>query len=218
MTATMNLDLAGRIAQVPRPVAVLSREVAKGLTSRQQEILDELVVIFNDGFDHLTMAEIASAVNCSLRTLYSLASSRDELVLIVVDRNLWRLGRGARDAIEPGMSPVEAIRSYLRAANLAVANTTDAFARDTAVMPEAQAINDDHSRYLIDVTEALLDEAVRIGEIRPCNTKAVARAMAGLGREFARPEVMIDFETSPKEAADEVVDIILRGLSSGAPR
>ena len=85
-----------------------------------------------------TMADIAARAGCSLRTLYDLAPSRDELVLTVIDRNLRHIGRAAVDAMAPDMAPLEAIRAYLRAANLAVASTTPAFARDQAATPSTQ--------------------------------------------------------------------------------
>ncbi len=205
-------EVLTRIRRVPSPTPVLSREDLATLTDRQREILDLLGTIFDDGFAHLTMADIAREVNCSLRTLYSLAGSRDELVLIVVDRNLWRVGRAARKAIRPSMEPLDAIRSYLRAANVAVAGITEAFANDTAAIPAALALNDAHNRYIIAVTKALLDEAVRRGDIARCDTAAVARVVAGLGRDLARPDVLITLRSSPKRAADAMVDVILRGL------
>jgi hypothetical protein len=88
-------ELQERLRSVRPPPAVLGRERERRLTDRQRQILDHLGQMFDGGFAHLTMAEIASRSNCSLRTLYGLAPSRDELVLIVVDRNLWRVGRTA---------------------------------------------------------------------------------------------------------------------------
>ncbi len=208
-------NLLALTESVERPIPILSREVASQLTTRQQEILDELTVIFDDGFAQYTMADVAAKVNCSLRTLYTLAGSRDELVLMVVDRNLWRMGRGARRAIQPDMAPLEAIRIYLRAANVAVATITEQFARDCDNMTEAREVNRAHSAYLVRVTCALLDEAVRRGDIARCNTAAVAHVIAGLGRDFSEPDTLIRMRTSPKKAADEMVDVILRGLLRG---
>ena len=216
MSAVTERDLLTLTAKVIRPIPVLNREAAENLTTRQSEILDELTTRFDDGgFAHLTMAEIAAYVNCSLRTLYTLAASRDELVLIVVDRNLWRLGRGARKAIKADMAPIDAIRSYLRAANLAVANVTEDFARDCAAMPEAAALNQAHSSYVVAVTEALLNEAVRRGDIDRCNTAATAQVVAGLGRLFTDPTNIGRHRASPKKLADDMVDVILRGLEQG---
>ena len=38
--------------------------------------------------------------------------------------------------------------------------------------------------------------------------------MAGIGRDFSRPEVIGSLRSSPKEAADEALDVILAGLTS----
>jgi AcrR family transcriptional regulator len=206
------VDLHERLRAVPRPTAVLSRERERALTARQREILDQLGALFDDGFADLTMAGIAARLSCSLRTLYELAPSRDELVLMVVDRNLWRIGRTATGALDSVMAPLDALRAYLQAATVAVAGTSVAFARDLDAVPAAQRLNDAHSEYLIAVTRCLLDVAVEHGEIAPVDTAAIARVMAGVGRQFARPEVMSTLRSSPKDAADAVVDVILRGL------
>lgn len=208
------LDLHERLRSVPRPTPVLTREREAALTPRQREILDQLGALFDQGFAELTMAELASALSCSLRTLYELAPSRDELVLMVVDRNLWRIGRTASAALDSDMAPLDALRAYLEAATVAVARTTPAFARDLAAVPAAQRLNDAHSDYLVAVTRCLLDTAVERGDIADVDTGAIARVMAGVGRDFARPEVISTLRSSPKEAADEVVDVLLRGLRS----
>lgn len=218
MTTTDTLtdanELERRIRAVPAPRPVLDRERERQLTRRQREVLDHLSSVFDDGFAHLTMAELAARANCSLRTLYELAPSRDELVLTVVDRNLWRVGRRAMPAIRPDMAPLDAIRAYLEAATVAVGGTTEAFARDLATVPAAQRLSDEHSDYLVAVTRCLLDLAVERGDVADVDTGAVARVVAGLGRDFARPDVLPLLRSSPKAAADAVVDIVLRGLTA----
>lgn len=207
-------EVMARIARVPRPQPVMSRETYAALSDRQREILDRVGLLFADGFNHLTMAEIASSLNCSLRTLYTVAKSREDLVLIVVDRNLWAIGRAARDAIVPDMQPLDAIRSYLRAASVSVASITEAFANDTDSTPAAQALHSAHNSYLASVTQALLNEAVRSGAIARCDTGAVSKIIAGLGRQFSRADVISTLRSSPKKAADDMVDVILLGLQA----
>ncbi len=201
-----------RLRSVPAPEPVLSRERADALTDRQREILDELGRIFDKGFVDVTMAELAGQLNCSLRTLYGLADGRNELVLMVVDRNLRKVGRSARDAIHDDMTALDAIRAYLSAATVAVQDTTEEFARDIRTMPEGVSLNIGHSDYLISVTKALLDIAVEEGEIADVDSVAVARMIAGLGRDFANPDVLTQLRSSPKESADAMVDIVLSGL------
>ena len=56
------------------------------------------------------------------------------------------------------------------------------------------------------------ERAVAEGEIAPVDTAAVAHVLAGLGREFARPEVAEIAQASPKQTADAISEIILQGL------
>ena len=205
-------DLVERLRAVAAPRPVLTREREQELTDRQREILDELGRIFDKGFADLTMADLASQLNCSLRTLYGLAPSRDELVLTVVDRNLRKIGRAAHAAITPEMSALEAVRAYLSAATVAVGSITPEFADDMSEIAAGLGLNEAHSDYLVDVTRCLLDLAVDEGEIDDVDTAAVARMIAGLGRDFARPDVMPHLRTSPKLAADAMVDVVLHGL------
>ncbi len=207
-------DLTRRLRAIPAPLPMLDRDREHQLTSRQREILDELGSMFHHGFADLTMAEIAARLNCSLRTLYGLAPSRDELVLTVIDRDLWEIGRNAMGAIEPDMAPLDALRAYLAAATVAVSSTTQELARDLAAMPAAQRRNGAHSEYLVAVTRGLLDLAVEQGDIPDIDTAAVARVIASLGRDFAQPYAIAELRTSPKEAADTMMDIVLRGLNS----
>lgn len=207
-------ELTRRIREVPGPTPVLGREHERALTDRQRDVLDQLGRLFDGGFADLTMADMASSLNCSLRTLYELAPSREQLVLTVIDRNLWRVGRSAMGAIDDDRGPLETIRTYLEAANVAVAGTTTPFARDMAAVPAAQQLSDDHSDYLVTVTRCLLDMAVERGEIPDVDTAAVARVMASLGRDFALAQVFATLRSSPKEAADALLGIIMRGLTT----
>jgi AcrR family transcriptional regulator len=206
-----------RLRAVRRPRPILGRQRERELTDRQRQILDEMEDLVAGGFAELTMAELASRLNCSLRTLYALAASRDELVLMVIDRSLWRIGRQARDAIGDDLAPLDAIRAYLEAATVAVSGWTGGFARDLAAVPAAQHLQDDHNEYLFAVTRTLLDLAVERGDIAPVDTAAVARVLAGLGRFFSGPAVIPTLRSSPKEAADEVVDLIIGGLRALPP-
>jgi AcrR family transcriptional regulator len=203
-----------RLRAVRRPRPVLARERERALTDRQRELLDQMEHLFANGFADLTMAGLAARLNCSLRTLYALAPSRDELVLIVVDRSLWRTGREARDAIGDDLAPLDAVRAYLEAATVAVSGWTEAFVRDLATVPAVQQLAGDHNEYLFAVTRTLLDLAVERGDIPDVDTAAVSRVLAGLGGFFSRPNILPTLRSSPKEAADEVVDLVLRGLLS----
>jgi len=198
-------------ARAPRPL--LPPETERRLTARQREILDELeALVVEEGFGELTLADLAARVNCSLRTLYRLAPSKDELVLTVIDRRLHRIGREAMSTVRPGMDPLEALRAYLHAATTALGPTTESLARELASVPGAARLVRDHGGYVIAVTQGLLDRALERGQIEPVDTAALALVLGGLGAWFSRPEVIPQLASTPKQAADAITDILVRGL------
>ena len=203
-----------RVPGVRAPRPLLAPGAERRLTPRQREVLaalEELVV--RGGFAELTMAEIAARLGCSLRTLYGISPSKDELVLVVVDRRLRRIGRRAIAALDAPQRPLEALRAYLRTANEAVQPTTVAFAREFADVPGAQRLLDAHEGYVVAVTRSLLERAVAEGDIAPVDTAALAHVLGHLGREFSRPEVAATaVARTPKETADAITDLILRSL------
>ncbi|MDX1648352.1 MAG: TetR/AcrR family transcriptional regulator [Myxococcota bacterium] len=200
--------------RAPRPL--LSAETERALTGRQREVLENLETLLADEkLAELTMAQIAAAMNCSLRTLYGIAPSKDELILTLVDRRLHRIGRAATRALDERLPPLQAVRAYLAAANEAVQPEALTFSKAFADVPGASRLLDAHEDYVVAVTRALLDRAVEAAAIPPVDTFAVAHVLGGLGREFSRPEVAEQAAEPPKATADALVEILLRGLESG---
>ena len=202
-----------RLPGVRAPKPLLPPETERRLTARQRQLLDELeALVAAEGLAELTMAEIAAQMNCSLRTLYGIAPSKEELVLTVVDRRLHRIGRTAIGSLDASLSPLAALRAYLQAANEAVQPETVTFARNFADVPGAKRLLDSHEGYVIAVTQSLLDRAVAEGQIPPVDTASLAHVLGGLGREFASPELAAVAAAPPKDTADAITEIILRGL------
>jgi AcrR family transcriptional regulator len=204
-----------RPARVRVPKRRLSRDAEAALTPRQFEILEALEEwVLMGGFADATMAEIAKRMGCSMRTLYGIAPSKDELVLVILDRGLHRIGRAAIHALDLGESPLERLRAYLRATNRAVQPTTAAFSSDFARVPGAPALNEAHADYVVEMTRALLDEAVEAGEIGEVNTAATAHVLGRLGNDFSRPVLRDMVLGAPRTTADATAEIILAGLAA----
>ncbi len=205
-----------RFSDVRAPKPLLSRESERRLSARQLELLEELEAkLVRGGLGELTMSEIASDVGCSLRTLYGIAPSKDELLLLVVDRRLHRIGRAAVDVLEAGRPPLETLRAYLRATNEAVQPESVVLSADLGDVVGAGALFASHEGYLSAVAKSLLDRAVAAGDVGPVDTAAIAHVLGGLGREFARPEVVRKVRGSAKETADHLTELLLDGLPPG---
>jgi len=203
-----------RFPKVRAPKPLLSTEGERALTTRQRELLDQLEShIAEDGMTERTMAEVAAHMGCSLRTLYGIASSKDELLRVVVDRKMRAIGRRALDRLDDRMTPLEMLRVYLATTNEAVTPTTQRLSRALSGVSGAAHMFGGHSDYVVAMTQHLLERAVEVGEIAPVDTTAVAHVLGGLGSEFVRPEVAEQMGDGPKPTADAIAEIILRGLA-----
>ncbi|MEM7412768.1 MAG: TetR/AcrR family transcriptional regulator [Myxococcota bacterium] len=215
MSPALAAEPSKPFAGVRAPKRLLPEAAERKLTERQREILDELeAAIVEDGFAGLTMAQLAARMNCSLRTLYGLAPSKDALQLMVMDRRLHRIGRAAMTAVAPDLDALSALRAYLQATNLAIGPTTETFARSFDAVPGADRLMNQHGNYVIAVTRTLLDRAIEAGQIQPVDTGALALVLGGLGGFFARPQVIPLIAGSPQHTADAILEILIRGLEA----
>jgi AcrR family transcriptional regulator len=204
-----------RYKNVRAPKRLLTPSVEASLTARQLEILDTLDdSVLHGDFKDLTMAEIAKRMTCSLRTLYDIAPSKEALVLAVADRQLHRVGREAMDNLELDLPPLERLRSYLRATNLALQPRTVLFKTAFGNLAGATDLAEAHTRYIVEITKALLDEAVEAGDIQELDSGALAFVLGRLGREFSRSEAQRIAKGSARDTADSIAEIILNGLAS----
>ena len=202
-----------RYKNVRAPKRLLRPSVEASLTARQLEILDTLdASVLSGDFADLTMAEIARRMTCSLRTLYDIAPGKDALVLAVADRQLHRVGREAMEALEMDLPPLDRLRAYLRATNRALQPKTVLFTQAFRKFSGASELAEAHTKYIVEITRALLDEADQAGDIRDVDSGAVAFVLGRLGREFSRSEMAGAGNESPRETADSIAEIILDGL------
>ena len=207
-----------RLPGVRAPRPLLDPDVERRLTPRQRGLIDALEeLVVSGGLADLTMLQIAARMNCSLRTLYGVAQSKEELFLAVVDRRLHRIGRRAIASLDASLTPIDALRAYLSAASDALDTELMAVSREFADFPGTKRLLDSHERYVIGVVRSLLDRAVSEGQIAPCDTASIAHLFGTLGREFARPEVAAAAQASAKATMAELAGIIIRGLVA-APR
>ena len=101
-------------------VREVEKSSVKVLTSRHHEIINLLEKMLEKGIPDLTMSELASKLKISLRTLYEIAPSKDQLITMTIDNILRRLGKDALDEISTIQSPFKKLQKYLSTVNQAV--------------------------------------------------------------------------------------------------
>ncbi|MEM1333965.1 MAG: TetR/AcrR family transcriptional regulator [Actinomycetota bacterium] len=193
----------------PRPL--LSRTAEARLGTRHREVLDAIEAIFVErGFAQFTIADLASRIGCSRRTLYELAPSKDQLVLVVLDRFLHRKGRNALDAIDPEDPVAEQIRSYL--AGGVEFGWEHRFGDDLADDAAARRLVDVHYRFVMTVVQRLLDRGVERGEFRPVDTQIAAATLTGAALFISEPTVLDEFTLPHRAVVDRIVDLVVPPL------
>ena len=181
-------------------------------TKRHNEIIDALEVLLESGVPNLTMSEIAKKLKISLRTLYEIAPSRDELILMTMDNILKKLGKFAMDSVSEIHSPVEKLEEYLMIVNQAVGPKFDRFLKDMEKINGSKMTADYHENFIKNFIKELLDLAIKKKEIKAIDVKAFSILLGGIGREFFKEENKRSIHLSPEESANSITSIILNGI------
>ncbi len=181
-------------------------------TKRHNEIIDALEILLESGVPNLTMSEIAKKLKISLRTLYEIAPSRDELILMTMDNILKKLGKFAMDSVSEIDSPIEKLEEYLMIVNQAVGPKFDRFLKDMEKINGSKMTADYHENFIKNFIKELLVQAIKKKEIKAIDVKAFSILLGGIGREFFKEENKKSIHLSPEESANSITSIILNGI------
>ena len=184
----------------------------KFFTKKHHETVEDLEKLLEKGVPEITMSEIASKLKISLRTLYEIAPSKDELILMTMDNILMRLGKHALDSVSNIESPIEKLEKYLYIVNEAVGPKFNTFLKDIEKIDGSQKMADYHVNFISNYTQKLLNDAMEIKEIKKIDTKAFSILFGGIGREFLKEKNRRLINTSPEESANSITSIILNGI------
>ena len=189
----------------------LNTKKIKSFTKRHYEIIDDLEKMLEKGVPNLTMSQIASNLKISLRTLYEIAPSKDQLIIMIMDNILRKLGRHALDSISNIESPLRKLEKYLYLVNQAVGPKFNTFFRDMQKIDGLEEVADYHANFITNMTEELLNQAIEMKEIQNIDSKAFSILLGGIGREFIKEKNKL-IDSSPEESANSITSIILNGI------
>ena len=190
----------------------LTNKRTKIYTKKHHETIEDLEKLLEKGVPNLTMSEIASRLKISLRTLYEIAPSKDQLILMTMDKILIKLGKHALDSVSEIQSPIEKLEQYLFIVNQAVGPKFNTFLKDIEKINGSQKMADYHESFISNYTQKLLNDAIKMHEIKNIDTKAFSILLGGIGREFLKEKNRYLISTSPEESANSITSIILNGI------
>jgi AcrR family transcriptional regulator len=176
-------------------------------SSRQEQVLDVVETVFlREGIRGVRIGELAAEAACSRSTLYEIAPSREELLLLVLDRMLRRIMRRGAEAIDAAHDPVDRVRAMLTSGALDFATLGPQFLEAVQQHPPSRRLFDRRVGEGRDALEALIEDAVRAGRFRPVNAAVVAEAIIAVVLHFTDPGV------GRSGGLAELIDVFLDGL------
>ena len=179
---------------------------------RHLEVMDELESMLDQGKSFSTMSDLAKKLKISLRTLYEIAPSKEELIVTTVDRVLKKHGKIAMDAMNTHSSPIKKLESFLIVANQAVGPRFERFTLSLSSLNSSKPMVDYHEQYITDLIKNLLDEARIKNEIKEIDTQATALLLGGLGRYFQSKKLLKNLQQTPEKTSNFLTKIIIDGI------
>jgi len=200
---------------MPRPTR--ERVTATKIDQRRDALLDRLVeVILVDGFAEASIEELAAKLRCSKSTLYSLADTKERIIVAGVRRFFQRAAaRVDARLLRTDGTPLERIRTYLVAIATELAPASPAFFADLDSWPTTQQIYRDNTRIASERVRELVREAspAASGAQATFVGAVAAQVMEGIHRGEIETATGLDDSAAYRALAD----LIVQGLDTPTP-
>ncbi|MFD5162151.1 TetR/AcrR family transcriptional regulator [Streptomyces hawaiiensis] len=197
-----------------RPRRTARRRVVD--THRREELLRQAeTIILTEGFTTVTMDELAQRLGCSKATLYSLASTKEQLVLAVTRAFFRDATAEIEQAVQAEPDPRQRIRVYLAGVGTAMRRHSHAFYDDmVGYEPTAQIYRTNSAAAARRVHE-LIEEGVQTGVFRALNGHFAAHVVA-VAIDAVQSGILLERTgLTAGDAFSELGDLLLDGLNAG---
>lgn len=174
--------------------------------------LQELVL--RDGFTALTVDDMARRLQCSKATLYSLASSKEQLVIAVTKHFFRQATDHIEAAIGQETDPHRRISTYLAGVGSAMSRCSQTFYADMVDYAPTADIYSANSDAAARRVRELIDDGVRAGTLRAVDGtfagQLTALAIAGI----QSGNLLNSTGLTAGQAYSEMADLLLHGLAA----
>ena len=191
-------------------VAIL---LERRLTHRQAHLRDALVdLVLEQGFSHLTMDQFAAQLNCSKRTLYALASSKEQLAVLAVRHFFKRATEQVEAAIARTRAPAKRVTRYLEAVAEALRPASRPFRDDIANFRPATEIYEQNTLAAAQRVRELIDEGTRAGAFRRVHAAFVGEVVTATMRRITSGEIAAATGLSDADAYSELAQLVVAAI------
>lgn len=181
--------------------------------ARRVQLLDQLVdLLLAEGFAHLTLGDIAARLRCSRSTLYSLATSKDDLVRIGVVHFFRDATQRIEWSVEGVCGARDRICSYLEAVGRQLRPASPAFMADLARSAVMRPVYERNTAIAAHRVRNLVTEGVNSGEFRETHAVFVADVIAATMVRIQRGQVTEATGMTDAQAYDELATFVTNSL------
>lgn len=186
----------------------------------KEKILETTIKVFNKKGVKLTMDDIANELSISKKTIYTVFKDKEEMCYEMVDYCFDRIKESEEMILnDESLSTVEKIRAIL------------------LVLPDGYKDIDFRQLYILqdkfprvykkiqkrletgwEGTIELLKQGIKEGCIRPCNITVFKIMVEAIVEQFIQRDVLIVNQISYTDALDEVLNILLDGITENKER
>lgn len=186
---------------------------APAVRSRTDELLHLLEEIFlREGFRRLTIGELATRLHCSRRSLYELATSKNELFVLVLDRLLRRIDDHGRAASTAASCFEDRVAAFIEPGIVELHAASAAFLADIAGLPAARDRLASHQEGRKLQLEKIFAGGMRVKAFRKLHPGVAARAMVAAYRAVTDADFLASVDVTLPEAVREMESLFLQGL------
>lgn len=184
------------------------------LSARRADLIARLQALFlAEGFAAFSIGDLTDRLRCSRTTLYTLAPSKEQLVLTVVRAYF----RSAAEHIEARVAgtddPREKLAVYLEAVASELQPASAEFFADLAEFGPGNDVYQENTRYAAHRAQSLVTDGVEAGALRPVNAPFVGAAVAQVMGAIQRGEIQAQTGLDAASAYRNLADLILNSLS-----
>lgn len=188
----------------------------RGRDDRRREVLlDELEsIVLAEGFSGLRIGPVASRLHCSRSTLYNLAPSKDELIVLLVRRFLERATADCAARADRFEDPMERLLTFISAIMEWQLRGSERFWHDVNATPALHAMIVARNGPANDYVRLCLEQGVASGHYRQLNARLMVRMVWALAGVTQDTHLLDELGISMDEAVGEFTRFVNRGLSA----
>ncbi|MER5863510.1 TetR/AcrR family transcriptional regulator [Kitasatospora sp. NPDC002040] len=182
-------------------------------TTRREELLTEAeAIILAEGFTAVTMDGLARQLGCSKATLYSLAATKEQLVLAVTRSFFRKATADIEQAVADEADPRQRIRTYLAGIATAMRRHSPAFYDDMVGYEPTARVYQQNSAAAAQRVHDLIEAGMRADVFREVNGHFAAHVVTVTIDAIRSGTLLETTGLTAAEAVSELGDLLLNGL------